>query len=102
MTKDIDKTGLPQSKIEAIDDGRTIADMSGVGGSREQMRELFGDFRRSRREIEQPSAMQPQMDKEDRRAYLFGAMGAALTIALIFIGAAALVIFLMLLFWGAL
>ncbi len=87
------RTGLDRSKIDAWDDGRTIADMSGL--ERPSLR------KKEDRDIP-ISGDAPQMDKEDRRMYLFGAMGAALTIALIFIGAAAIVILLMLFFWGAL
>ena len=85
-----------------LDDGRRIADMSAIERPR-----LLVPGRRGKEEEELRdeesllSRPKPEelMSKEDRRAYLLGAMGAALVIGLIFVGAAAVVILLMLRFW---
>ncbi len=84
------------------DDGRTVADMSGLAPG--YYRERFGVSRKKREERKEsripsePSEAEI-MPKEDRRMYLFGAMGATLVIGLIFLGAAAVVIGLMVWLW---
>ena len=87
------------------DDGRTIADMSGV-----ERRSLFG-FAPVRRELDGKRDAAEQDDGDDRPweerslnreetgHFILGALGAGLLIALIFIGAAAIFITLLLLFW---
>ena len=65
------------SKTPDRDDGRTIADMR-------QLRE---------------EAPQVEMPPEDRRMYIFGAMGAAAFIGMIFLAAGFVVILLMILLW---
>ena len=84
------------------DDGRTVADMSGVRRSG-----LF-TFRR----VDQPPAArqpddgtgdvpreQPEMPKQERRSYIAGALGAALLIAGVFIAAGAVLIALLTTVW---
>ena len=88
------------------DDGRTIVDMSGVSHQ-----QLFSAGDRGR----ESSSPFPEKDsssgdesrpwelnaftKEERRAFIGGALKAALLIALIFIGGLALAIALLLLLW---
>ena len=92
---------MAKKRIYDDDDGRTIADMSGVGrpellsfrreGERpdprpEQPTEEYGDFG-------------PFQDKAERRMYILGALRAALLIALAFIAGLGLIVALMLLIW---
>ncbi len=81
------------------DDGRVIADMSGL--ERQPMVLPRLPKRKKSAEPELPDAQQPelQLTGEERRAYLGGAIGAGMLIAGIFIAAAAIVIALLLLFW---
>ena len=76
------------------DDGRTVADMS----------DIESPFRRKGRNADaEPNgsklAEPEQMSSEDRRMYIFGAMGAAALIGCIFLLAAFIVILLMFIFW---
>ena len=64
-------------KNGAQDDNHTIADMSALREKTEHV----------------------EMPPEDRRMYIFGAMGAAALIGMIFLAAAFVVILLMLFFW---
>lgn len=95
------------------DDGRTIADMSGIERPPLLIPNLKGlkkkraeqnadaqendpsgnDYRRFYKSAE---------DKETRKAYLGGAVGASLLIALIYLGAFALLVVILLLIWGVL
>lgn len=80
------------------DDGRTIADMSGV--QRDSMflpRSLkkHGTFA----EKEEEEATEPQYTNEQRRTAVGGALTAAMLIAGIFIGAGAIVIAILTLIW---
>ncbi len=82
------------------DDGRTIADMSGI-----ERPSLFA-FRSTRKrkdkesgESAQNPAENVQMTKSQNRAYMTGAILAGLAIVGVFIACGALVIFLMTLFW---
>ena len=84
------------------DDGRTIADKSGVGP-----RNIFLPRRpewEENKDIEgQESGEVPReelLQGKDRRAFIFGALGAALAIAAVFLAGLALVIFLMIFFWS--
>lgn len=80
------------------DDGRSIADMSGV----ERPRLFSVPVRKKEQKDEEPDASaKPQwvnpassMSKADRRAFIWGALGAALLIALAFIAGLGLVILL--------
>ena len=97
-----------KKKVYDDDDGRTIADMSGVAPQplliprlphaerkeRVQKREAQGG------EEDQPwEAEQNAMSKEERRWYVLGALKAALLIALAFIAAFGLLIVLLILAW---
>jgi hypothetical protein len=80
------------------DDGRTIADMSGV--QRDSMflpRSLkkHGTFA----EKEEEEATEPQYTNEQRRTAVGGALTAAMLIAGVFIGAGAIVIAILTLIW---
>lgn len=85
------------------DDGRTIADMSGVGRP-----SLFLPRRAEedapppppRPSEEQPEWEQAPISREERRMYILGALKAALLIAFAFIGGLGIVILLMVLFWN--
>ena len=89
---------MKRQKTYDDDDGRTIADMSGV-----QRDNLFlprslkkhGTFARQEPEDE----TQPQYTDEQRRSAVGGALTAALMIAGVFIGAGAVVIALLTLIW---
>ena len=84
------------------DDGRTIADMSGL----ERQPILLPRLPKRKKENaaatpEDAGAQQPelQLTAEERRSYMAGAVGAGLLIAGIFIAAAAIIITLLLLLW---
>ena len=80
------------------DDGRTIADMSGVQrGSMFLPRSLkkHGTFA----EKEEEEATEPQYTNEQRRTAVGGALTAAMLIAGVFIGAGAIVIAILTLIW---
>ena len=104
---------MPDDRFE--DDGRTVADMSGI-----ERPSIFGLRRRIKEEKkaempsepETPEANEEQkvqaapmpeikdvMSPKDRRAYVAGAMGAAMLIGGIFIAAAAIFIIVLLLVW---
>ncbi|MBR2670742.1 MAG: hypothetical protein IKE27_00910 [Oscillospiraceae bacterium] len=84
------------------DDGRVIADMSGV-----EKPLLFGflspSFHRSKKEEPTPvnPGREPTVDipPEDRKYYILGALKAALLIGLVFVVGLGLVILAMVLFW---
>ena len=84
---------MSKKKVYDDDDGRTIADMSDV----DRAPLLLPRFKK-REQPEIPS--EQQFSKEDRRAILFGSMGAVLLIGAIFVAAAAIVICLMLFVWS--
>lgn len=71
------------------DDGRVVADMSGV----EHQPLLIPRFRR--RDDAEASPEQQPMSREDRNVILRGAIGASLLIGGVFIAAGALVIWIM-------
>ena len=83
------------------DDGRTIADMSGVSAP-----SLFGHLPKRKAAPEQelpdiPSA-EPEISKEERRWYIRGALKAALLIGFAFIAGLTLVVLLLMAIWGIL
>ena len=86
------------------DDGRTVADMSGIEGRPSFLGSIMG-FRgeRSRRRgsdgSENIAGDGFEMTKEERRWYILGAMKAGLLIALAFAAGLGLIILLMVLFW---
>ena len=84
------------------DDGRVVADMSGL----ERQPMLLPRLPKRKKENtaatpEDAGAQQPelQLTAEERRSYMAGAVGAGLLIAGIFIAAAAIIITLLLLLW---
>ncbi len=85
------------------DDGRTIADMSGV--SRPSLflprrAEEDAPSPSPRPSEERPEWEQAPISREERRMYILGALKAALLIAFAFIGGLGIVILLMVLFWN--
>lgn len=94
-----------RKKVYDDDDGRTIADMSGV--SRPSMfgvRSPAGKKPQSDQKLpessDRPWEEQDQLSPEERRMYIFGALRAALLIALVFIVGLGLAIALMLWIWS--
>ena len=88
-------------KKEFEDDGRVVADMSNVPGAGGGLRDFILDKKKNTETKDEGSAEDvPQMSKEDRRAYIIGAMGASLLIGLTFIVAAGIIIVLLMWLWG--
>ena len=83
---------MSKKKVYDDDDGRTIVDMSDV----DPMPMLLPRFKKGKQE---QSPTSREFSKDDRRAVVIGAMGAALLIGAIFVAAAAIVICLMLFAW---
>lgn len=87
------------------DDGRTIADMSGVDHPAAFFPKIPGDSDVSKkkpescRDDERPWE-DNSLSKEERRAYILGALGAALLIAAIFIAVFGILIWLLLAVWS--
>ncbi len=85
---------MAKKKDDFIDDGRTVVDMSGV-----ERQNVFLP-RMPEKKKEDPAGTwqgreesnEEKMSRQDRRAYFFGAMGAALLVAGVFILAAFLFI----------
>ena len=112
---------MKQEVDDFVDDNRTVADMSNVEGGFGRL--LFGALgdrkqRRAKKDadedpdgelIRDPGERVPeekpayyvgeQMTPEDRRLYIFGAMGAAFAIGMVFLAAAFIVILIMVLVW---
>ena len=98
-----------RKKAYEDDDGRTIADMSGVSrqplllprglreASRKPQRQEPEDAQREDRPWEKQEEL---LSREERRWYILGALKAALLIALAFIVGIGIVIALMVLAWG--
>jgi len=90
------------------DDGRTIADMSGVdrqsvfSGLFAGLRFSGSRGRRDRRKADAGQGGQQMMDREERRGYIFGAMSAGIVIGLIILAVFAIAIVLILLIGHAL
>ena len=85
------------------DDGRTIADMSGIESSPMLLPRI--PKKKAGPQEPQPSADRPweaqeQFTPEQRRAAMGGALRAAMLIAGVFIGAGAIAILLMQLIWN--
>lgn len=86
------------------DDGRTIADMSGV--SRPSLMGHMPSRSRTRKPADEAFSTRSSLPQEDmspgaRMWYMLGALKAALLIALAFIVGLGLLVLLMLLIWGA-
>ncbi len=87
-----------RNKVYDDDDGRTIADMSDVAGPSMFLPRRSG--RRKAPEAQTPtSGDQQDWDPKDRRLYIFGALRAALLIALVYAVGFGLIIGLLLLIW---
>ena len=97
-----------RKKVHDDDDGRTIADMSGVNrqplfvprglrdASRKPQRQEPEDPQREERPWEKQEEL---LSREERRWYILGALKAALLIALAFIVGLGLAILVMVLAW---
>lgn len=86
-------------KIYDDDDGRTIADMSGIDGG---FSNPFGKKKKSADQSDQkenPNS-EPIMTKKETMWYVFGALKAALLIGGAFIAGLGLLIWLMLAVWN--
>ena len=87
-----------RNKVYDDDDGRTIADMSEVSGP-----SMFVPRKSGRKnppmEHEESRDTEQEWDPKDRRIYVFGALRAALLIALVYAVGFALIIGLLLLIW---
>ena len=86
-----------REKHYADDDGRTIADMSGVerpGMFRIRSLKKYGTFA----EKDEGPQAEP-LTREQRKSYVGGALGAAILIALVFIAAGAILIALLTMIW---
>ncbi len=87
-----------RNKVYDDDDGRTIADMSEVSGP-----SMFVPRKSGRKkppmEQEESRGSEQEWDPKDRRIYVFGALRAALLIALVYAVGFALIIGLLLLIW---
>ena len=87
------------------DDGRTVADMSGVEGHGSFLSAVIGlrgERKRRRREVESPvedDGGKIVLTREERRWYILGALKAAFLIFLAFAVGLGLIILLMVLFW---
>ena len=84
-------------KVKYIDDGRTIADMSGLDGG------FSSPFGKKKKAEEKPAKENPYnepiMTKKETMWYVFGALKAALLIAGAFIVGLGALILLMCLLW---
>ena len=80
------------------DDGRTIADMSGIDGG------FSNPFGKKKKPVNEPKKENPQsepiMTKKETMWYVFGALKAALLIGGAFIVGLGLLIWLMLAVWN--
>lgn len=104
-----------KKRVYDDDDGRTIADMSGVTGQnmfipRRPVRDESSksgsssasqqEAQEESREKERPWESQESFTKEERRWFVLGALKAALLIGLVFILGLGLAILLMIWIWG--
>ena len=87
-----------RNKVYDDDDGRTIADMSEVSGPSMFVPRKSGR-KKSPMEQEESRDSEQEWDPKDRRIYVFGALRAALLIALVYAVGFALIIGLLLLIW---
>ena len=87
-----------RNKVYDDDDGRTIADMYDVTGPSMFLPRRSG---RHKTPVEQneSACSEPEWEPKDRRLYIFGALRAALLIALVYAVGFALIIGLLLLIW---
>lgn len=105
---------MSSKKTSFEDDGRTIADMSGVSkphlfGARPSFlskKETSGKWspegeKQNRLPEEHRQTKSIDLSPEERRIYLFGALKASLLIAFAYIGGLGLLVWLLLRLWGA-
>ena len=87
-----------RNKVYDDDDGRTIADMSDVTGPSMFLPRRSG---RHKTPAEQngTAGSEPEWESRDRRLYIFGALRAALLIALVYAVGFSLIIGLLILIW---
>ena len=97
---------LPEvRKDDFEDDGRTVADMSGIEGHASfigSLAGLRGDRRKRREEADAVGVKEDKsvdMTRDEKRWFIGGALGAALLIALVFGLGLGLIILLMVIFW---
>ena len=88
---------MKKTKTYDDDDGRTIADMSGVQRSGMFLPRSLKKHGTFAKQDEEPA--EPQYTQEQRRSAVGGALTAAIVIAGVFIGAGAILIALLTLFW---
>ncbi|MBR0542285.1 MAG: hypothetical protein IJK26_08785 [Clostridia bacterium] len=94
---------MAEKKRYDDDDGRTIADMSGIERT-PMLVPKFPKAKSSQSEAENAEASderpweQQGLSKQERRSFIFGAMSATALIALLFIAAGAIAIALFILF----
>ena len=102
---------MARRRVYDDDDGRTIADMSGLERPRLIVPRHWDNIHKSNippapepeEEEESPRPWEPSTDElspEDRRVYILAAMGSGLLIGGIFILAAVLLILVMLALWA--
>ena len=102
----VDENHEENEKARFEDDGRTVADMSGVEGRASFLGAIAGlrGERRRRREVTDRVASEKEnsgvdMTRDEKRWFITGALGAALLIALAFGLGLGLIILLMVIFW---
>ena len=93
---------MKRDRLPEDDDGRTVADMSGVG---DQLSMFIPRGRGRRRSLsDDPSENSgdnaPRLTREEKRTVIGAALRAGLLIALVFIAAGALLILLLQLIWN--
>ena len=89
---------MKERKVFDDDDGRTIADMSGIQRERlflPRSLKKHGTFAKPK--TDEPS--QPQMNDDQRRSAVGGALSAAMLIAGVFIAAGGILIWLLTMLW---
>lgn len=95
---------MAKKRVYDDDDGRTIADMSGVGRpgmvSFRPGTDRGNDPQAQREAPGGDSGLGPFESKRERRMYIMGALRAALLIALVFILGLGLITALMLFIWN--
>ncbi len=77
------------------DDGRTIADMSGIERQPMLLPRLPKKKKNAPQETDEKPWESGEMNRQERRAWISGAVSAAALIGAVFIAAGAIVIFLM-------
>ena len=85
-----------RKRTYADDDGRVIADMSGVGRNADKLEPLSvpNTTQISEDDLSKPTREAPPFTRQERRMYAFAALRAALLIGLAFLAGLGLVIWL--------